>query len=76
MTGSTPKRRFWEVVCGFEGYLFQLLVVQVALLLLLGFSLLVLDPASDSFAVLAVDLFLLGVSTGGVLYALYRCGQR
>jgi hypothetical protein len=69
-------QRFWQTVCGFQTYLFQLFVVLVVLLVLVVFAAVLVDPGSPAYAVVLLDVGVLVPTTVAIGYALFRCSRR
>lgn len=61
-------------VCSFKPFFFHLLAMQVAILVVLLFSLAVLEPGGGvDYLLLQIDLAILSVTLGGTLAAIYVC---
>jgi hypothetical protein len=74
MSERPALSRFKDNVCSFRPFFFHLLAMQVAILVILLFSLAVLNPSGDAdYLLLTIDLAILSVTLGGTLGAIYAC---
>lgn len=69
------RHEFWQIMCGFRRTIFYIFVLNILFIVLLGFSLLFLDPASDGFVVLKFNsvIFGTGLLVSGLI--LVKCNQ-
>lgn len=72
-TSPSFTERFVEKICKFRQQLFFLLVLEVAMLLFVGFSFVFVEPGTSSYFILQLDAIILGVSIAMVLGTLYVC---
>lgn len=69
--------RLWDYVCPFQKYLLVVAVLEIVLLLLLGFSVAVgVEPGTASYYILIVDLVIVVPTLLAVTYAYRHCKQR
>jgi hypothetical protein len=76
MSGESPLRRFRDVVCSFRIFYVHLLALQVAIAVILLFSLATLEAGGGAdYLLLQIDLVVLAVTLGATVAALYACRE-
>ena len=66
--------RFKDNVCSFKMVFFHLLTMQIAIMVILLFSLAILEPSGGAdYTLLLIDIALLAVTLVGTVGAIYAC---
>lgn len=74
MSERPSLSRFKDNVCSFKMFFFHLLAMQVAILVVLLFSLAVLEPSGRmTYVLLKIDLGILFVTLAGTVAGIYAC---
>lgn len=67
---------FWSVVCGFEGAMYYVLLLDLVLLILLLFAIPTVERGSATHSLVVIDALVLLISGCTVGYLFWRCKKR